>query len=227
VRSNIFVVVPAYNEADRLEQTLSPLLELGYTVVVVDDGSDDATWAVAVRMPVYALRHPINLGQGAALQTGMDFAVAHGARCVVHFDADGQHDASDIEHMVGPLLEGKADVVLGSRFLTTRDIMHVPRARRQLLRVAVLVNGALTGLWLSDAHNGFRALTAEAAKKIHLNENRFAHSTEILSQIRRQRLRYTERPTTIRYTPDSMRKGQSAWNAVTILVDVLIRKVLR
>jgi glycosyltransferase involved in cell wall biosynthesis len=227
VNSRTYVIVPAYNEADRLEQTLLPVLGLGYSVVLVDDGSTDRTGAVACQMPVHVLRHPINLGQGAALQTGTEFATARGAEWVVHFDADGQHQAADIARLIEPLRNGRADVVLGSRFLRAEDLEQVPRARRLLLRAAVVVNGVLTGLWLSDAHNGLRAFTADAAKQIRLRENRFAHATEILAQIRRMRLRYTEQPTTIRYTASAMRRGQSPWNAVSILLDVLIRKVIR
>jgi glycosyltransferase involved in cell wall biosynthesis len=227
VNNATFVVVPAYDEAEQLQETLRPLVQLGYNVVVVDDCSTDGTGAIAGLMPVHVLRHPVNLGQGAALQTGMSFALAQGAARIVHFDADGQHNAADIEHLIEPLRQGSADVVLGSRFLRAEDRARVPRARRLLLRVAIVVNGVLTGMWLSDAHNGFRAFTAEAASKIHLHQNRFAHATEILSQIRRLRLRYTERPTTIAYTDYSMEKGQSLWNAITILSDILIRKVLR
>jgi glycosyltransferase involved in cell wall biosynthesis len=222
-----FVVIPVLNEAPRLAETVRPLIERGYTVVVVDDCSTDETPAIASGLPVFVLRHPINLGQGAALQTGMDFAAGHGAAFVVHFDADGQHDPADIPVLVAPLAAREADVVLGSRFLQPEDAALVPRARRLLLKSAIVINGALTGIWLSDAHNGFRAMTADAARRIRLRENRFAHATEILGEIRRLRLRYVERPTGIRYTAASMAKGQSPWNAIPILLDILIRKVLR
>ena len=91
----------------------------------------------------------------------------------------------------------------------------------------IVVNGLTTGLWLSDAHNGFRAMTREAATKIYLRENSFAHASEILLQIRIQKLRYVERSTNIIYSEYSKEKGQSNLNAINILIDLLIRKVLR
>lgn len=224
---SVFVVVPAYNEGKVIRSTLRPLMKLNYSIVVVDDGSTDDTWSILVDLPVHALRHPLNLGQGAALQTGMAFALRQGAKIIVHFDADGQHRVEDIDVLVGPLRKGELDVVLGSRFVREGDRKAVPASRRVLLQGAVIVNGLMTGVWLSDAHNGFRALTAEAAGKIMLCENGFAHASEILSYIRRMQLRYGERPTRIIYSEYSKAKGQSIWNAFNILVDVFLGRVFK
>lgn len=223
----IFVVLPAYNEGRVIRSTLQPLIESQYSVVVVDDRSSDDTWSILTTLPVYALQHMINLGQGAALQTGMTFALGKGAEIIVHFDADGQHRAADIDVLVQPLRKGETDVVLGSRFLRKADSEAVPPVRRLLLKGAVIVDWLLTGMWLSDAHNGFRALTREAAEKIHLRENRFSHASEILSQIHRLRLSHVERPTSIIYSDYSKAKGQAMWNAFNIVIDLLLRKVFR
>jgi glycosyltransferase involved in cell wall biosynthesis len=223
----VFVIIAAYNEGRVIRSTLQPLVERGYTVVVVDDCSTDDTAAAVRDLPIHVLRHPINLGQGAALQTGMTFALAHGADFIVHFDADGQHRADDIEKLLEPLIAGEADVALGSRFLIAADRDRVPVRRRLLLKGGVVVNGFLTGLWLTDAHNGMRAFTAEAASRIDLRENRFAHASEILDQIRRRRLRCVERPTTIAYTEYSMAKGQSSLNALKIVIDLMLRRIFR
>ncbi len=222
-----FVIVPAYNEGAAIRAAAAPLLAAGYSVVVVDDGSSDDTWQAVCGLPVYALRHPINLGQGAALQTGMTFALAQGAEYIVHFDADGQHQAADVERLLAPLLAGEADVALGSRFARPEDAALVPTARRCLLKIGVLVNGLLTGVWLTDAHNGLRALTRGAAERIRLRENRQAHATEILTQIRRAKLRYVERPTTVHYTDYSRAKGQSGWNSLNIFFDLITGRFLR
>ena len=222
-----FIVVPAYNEAPALAGALAPLFAAGYSVVVVDDGSTDETRQVASALPAYVLRHPINLGQGAALQTGTTFALRCGAAYVVHFDADGQHQAADVVRLVAPLRAGEADVALGSRFLRPEDSAQAPALRRWLLRAGTIVNGLLTGMWLSDAHNGLRAFTRAAASQIDLRENRQAHASEILSLIRRAKLRYVECPVTIRYTPYSRAKGQSGWNAFNIVFDLLTGKMLR
>lgn len=224
---SVFVVIPAYNEASVIRSTLQPLIGLNYSIVVVDDGSSDSTWSMLADLPVYALRHPLNLGQGAALQTGMTFALLQGAEFIVHFDADGQHRVEDINVLVDPLRKGELDVVFGSRFLRDADRQAVPPSRRVLLRGAVIVNGVMTGVWLSDAHNGFRALTARAASRIMLSENGFAHASEILSKIRRMQFRYGERPTRITYSDYSKAKGQSMWNALNILIDLFLGRVFK
>jgi glycosyltransferase involved in cell wall biosynthesis len=224
-RSQIFVVVPAYNEGKVLRGTLRPLVAAGYSVVVVDDGSIDGSWRQLQNLGVHCLQHPINLGQGAALQTAVAYALQAGAKYVVHFDADGQHDIEDIPGLLKPILTGRADVVLGSRFLRREDLKAVPLRRRLLLKGAVFVNWLLTGLWLSDAHNGARAFSRRAAQRVVLRENRSAHATEILQQIRAHRLRYVERPTHILYTKYSMQKGQRVWDAVDIFVDLLLRRI--
>ena len=117
----IFVIIPAYNEAGALAATIVPLIEAGHRVVVVDDGSTDDTQRVLKGLGATVVRHAVNLGQGAALQTGMDYALRHGAEIAVHFDADGQHPAVAIPCLVEPILRGDADIVLGSRFLASID----------------------------------------------------------------------------------------------------------
>ena len=224
---SVFVIVPAYNEAQVIRSSLRPLLERNCTVVVVDDGSSDDTWQILQEMPVVALHHRMNLGQGAALQTGMSYALRHGAEFIVHFDADAQHRVEDIDVLLEPVVNGEADVALGSRFLRKEDTAAVPPTRRLVLRLAVLVNGLMTGVWLTDAHNGLRAMSHDAASCIYLYENRMAHASEILSQIRRAHLVYVERPTTIIYSEYSKAKGQSSWNGIRIVIDLVLRRIFR
>ncbi len=224
---DIFIVMPAHNEGRVIRKTLRPLVGAGFSVVVVDDGSKDNTWRQLAGLGVHRLRHPFNLGQGAALQTGVTYALQQGAKYIVHFDADGQHSPEDIRGLLEPVMLGKADVALGSRFLRREDWQAVPPARRVLLKGAIVVNWLLAGVWLSDAHNGARAFSRRAAQKIVLRENGFAHATEILQQIKAQHLRYVERPTRIRYTDYSQMKGQRAWHALDIVVDVVIHRILR
>ncbi len=226
VQSRLFVVIPAYNEGRVLASTIRSLLPYGYSIVVVDDGSSDGAADILQDLTVHYLRHPVNLGQGAALQTGMDYALAQGAEYIVHFDADGQHPAEGIPSLIEPILRGECDIAVGSRFLDPENVKLIPRGRRILLRGAVVISGILTNLWLSDAHNGFRALSHAAAKKIRLHENGFAHATEFLDEVRRAGLRLREVPVAILYSDYSQAKGQPASNSVNILIDVLLRKVL-
>jgi glycosyltransferase involved in cell wall biosynthesis len=221
---DVWVVVAAYNEGARIGATLEGLCRRGYPVVVVDDGSHDDTAAVAARHPVWILRHALNRGQGAALQTGIDFALRQGAAVVVTFDADGQHDAADVEAVVRPVREGAADVALGSRFLG--GAVGLPPARRLVLRLGVLFTWAFSGVRVSDTHNGFRALSAGAARRIRITHDRMAHASEILDQVRSLGLRYVEVPVTITYSRETLDKGQSSWNALRIAGQLLLRRFL-
>jgi glycosyltransferase involved in cell wall biosynthesis len=222
-----FVVIPAFNEQNAIAATIQRLAEVACQIVVVDDGSSDQTWSVLETLPVHRLRHAVNLGQGAALQTGVRYALRQGAAWIVHFDADGQHRVEDIAVLLAPLQRGEADVALGSRFLRPEDASSVPPLRRLVLQTARVVNFLFTGVWLTDAHNGFRAMTRRAAELIDLKETGFAHATEILSEIRRHRLRYVECPTHIRYTDYSRGKGQKLTSAFNILCDLVLGKVFR
>ena len=220
----VIIVIPCFNEGDALETTVQKLLAHNYEVVVVDDGSKHSVWEQLKELPVHFLRHCINLGQGAALQTGMDYAKQLGAEVVVHFDADGQHSPEDIPVLLAAL--DTCDIALGSRFLRHEDLSQIPFMKRQLLRCARLVNFVFTGLWLSDAHNGFRALGPKALACIDLTENRMAHATEIISQIKAHKLVWREVPTSIHYTNYSKQKGQKWYNSLNILIDLILNKIL-
>jgi polyprenyl-phospho-N-acetylgalactosaminyl synthase len=223
--AQVFVIIPAYNEQEVLQQTVVALLSFGYTVVVVDDGSVVPQQQQLATLPVKVLRHSINLGQGAALQTGMDYALQQGAVYMVHFDADGQHRPEDIPALLQPLQEGFCDVTLGSRFLNKNST--VPFIKRLLIFAGRLLHLLYTGLWLTDAHNGLRAFTRQAATRIRITENRMAHASEILFLIQKFRLRFREVPVLIMYSAYSRSKGQSAWNSIRIFFDLLLHKLFQ
>ncbi len=223
--AGLWIVVPAYNESRRLTVTIRNLLAVNPNVVVVDDGSRDDTAQAAFDEGVWTVRHPLNCGQGAALQTGIDFALRQGAEFIVTFDADGQHCVDEIAELVEPLRTGQWDVVLGSRFLGRT--INMPRMRWLVLKAGVLFTRVFSRIRVTDTHNGFRALSRSAAEKIRIYENRMAHASEILHQIRLLNLRYCERPVTIRYSAETLTKGQSSWNAVSILSQFILGRFVR
>ena len=222
---DVYVVVAAYQEGSVIAETVRTLAESFPHIVVVDDGSTDATAERACAAGAVVLRHPFNLGQGAALQTGIAYALEQGAGYVATFDADGQHAVADLKRMLAVLMDGQLDVVLGSRFLG--EPQGLPRSRWIVLKAAVLFTKATSGLRLTDAHNGLRAMTAEAARKLEITQNRMAHASEIINRLARSRLRYREVPVTIRYSEYSLRKGQKVRGSVRILVDLLIGWLVR
>jgi glycosyltransferase involved in cell wall biosynthesis len=225
VDDTVFVVIPALNEASVIAEVIAGVRRYCSNVVLVDDGSSDGTGAAARTAGAHIVRHSINLGQGAALQTGITYALARGADYVVTFDADGQHEPADIPALIDAMRRQRVDVSLGSRF--KGSAIGLPWHRRMLLQTARFVNFCFTGLTLSDAHNGMRALSRNAASKIQLRQAGMAHATEIVGQIGHHKLAFVEVPVTIRYTAYSMAKGQKLSNSVNILLDLVLRGLLR
>jgi len=224
-QARVYVVIAAYNEAEVIARVVAGVERGGYQVVVIDDGSRDDTAGAAHAAGATVISHPFNLGQGAALQTGIEYALAQAADVVVTFDADGQHRPADIDRLVAGLAQERVDFVLGSRFLGQSP--RLPPLRRLLLRAATVFTRLSTGLQLTDTHNGLRAMTRRGARAIHLRQNRMAHASELLSQIGSSGLRYVERPVTVEYTAYSLAKGQSMRDAIFILLDLFARRLYR
>ena len=218
-RSDTWVVIPAFNEAPVIGGVVAGVHTFFPRVLVVDDASSDDTAAVARAAGAYTARHPLNLGQGAALQTGFDAALARGARYVVTFDADGQHSTTDAAAMVAAARAENLAVVLGSRFLEGPS--PVGWLKRIVLRTAAAVSSHTSGMRLTDAHNGLRVLRRDVLAQLDLRQNRMAHASEIIRQIGATGMPWREFPVHIVYTDYSRAKGQSLWNSVNILVDLL------
>ncbi len=223
VTTRIFVVIAAYNEELKIGGVIADLRSHGYRdVIVVDDHSTDRTSAVAKRAGAAVIRHARNRGQGAALRTGITAALKAGADVIVTFDGDGQHKASEISRLTKPVLAGKADVALGSRFLG--DAPGMPLCKRITLKGSIIVERVLLGVRLTDVHNGFRCLSREAAKKIRITEDRMAHASEIVYEMKLRNLRCVEVPVTIVYHDYAKEKGQSIFNAFRILREIIRMK---
>ena len=224
-RPRPFLVLPAHNESAKIGEVVGELRGRYTDVVVVDDGSSDATSETARAAGATVLRHTFNRGQGAALQTGLDYCLDRGAEILVTFDSDGQHRPEDIPGLIDPICRGEADIVLGSRFLGRAQSM--PWHRRLLLRCAIFFTWAVSGVKLTDAHNGLRAFSRRAAEKIDLQLDRMAHASELIDQIRRTGLAYVEVPVEIRYTEYSQAKGQRSLGAARIAFDYLFERLFQ
>ena len=222
---DLWIVMPAYNEGSAIGATLLGLREAGYHVVVVDDGSRDDTAARARSAGADVVVHPINLGQGAALATGIRYALSRGATHVCTFDADGQHCVETIAEMREALRRSGAEIALGSRFLG--DTIGMPFARGLLLRGAVAFTRVHAKLPVTDTHNGLRLFTRAAAERIKIRQPRMAHGSEILSEIARSKTSYVEVPTTIRYTDYSKAKGQHFFDSLKIVFDLAYDSLTR
>jgi glycosyltransferase involved in cell wall biosynthesis len=215
----LLVVIPAFNEAKTIGRVLSGLFEHGYTnVVVVDDGSTDATSEVARAAGAVVLRHRINRGQGAALQTGDEYALQSGANIVVHFDADGQFNPADIAGALKLLEQKNVAVVLGSRFIDGRS--KLPWTKEHVLfPITRTLNRFFTGLTLTDGQNGFRVLSRTALEKLTITHDGMAHNSEIIKQIKELALTYVEYPVEVVYH----RYGQGLGGGLKIVGTMLLR----
>ena len=217
-------VVPAYNEEKRIGSVVQSLFGQVDRVVVVDDNSTDNTFAVAKSAGAIVLRHKINRGQGAALQTGHDYSLENNAEHVLHFDGDGQFDVQDIVPALKKIQEARADILFGSRYLDNRST-SVPWFKRYVLRpcATYIIDRPFTGLPLSDAHNGFRILHKKALDKIYISQDGMAHATEIPFLVRKHNLSFVEFPVKVTYYS----YGQSATAGMTIIKDLFFGKFLK
>lgn len=211
-------VIPAFREQKRISETVRGVLPYADKVIVVDDGSEDGTADAAEAAGATVLRHAVNRGQGAALRTGTEAALRSGAEIIVHIDADGQHDPASIPLLVAPIIAEFAEVVFGSRFLG-EDAVGMPTGRKALLGAARTFNALVVGVprRVTDPQSGFRAMTADAARRIRFQQDRMAHCSEILRAVTRSDLMWCEAPVRVLYSEESLQKGQKPWHAFRIV----------
>jgi glycosyltransferase involved in cell wall biosynthesis len=221
--SKTWVIIPAYNES----QAICPVLDElklyfnRHQIVVIDDCSSDQTAAVTKEIGCAVITHPINLGQGAAIQTGLVYALHHGAEFIITFDSDGQHRVTDAVNMLNTLNTNECKVVCGSRFLGVKA-KNMSISKLLTLKLAIFFTRITTGIKVTDAHNGLRVITKSAAKLINIKQNRMAHASELIKIIKNNNINYIEYPVQIIYTPYSINKGQKISNSINILIDLLI-----
>ena len=220
--ASVAIIIPLYNEESVVENVLWELCQKypKCNLIVVDDCSTDESYKEACVEGVYLLKHMVNLGQGAALQTGIEYARELGCKYVVTFDSDGQHNPYDIEPFIKSLKENEADIILGSRFLGSTE--NMPTSKRYLLKASRFFTWITTGVWLTDSHNGLRAINIQKFPQFEITQNRMAHASEIISIIKTLKMRYIEKPCNVRYTQYSIKKGQSMLNSINIIIDYFV-----
>ncbi len=223
-KSRIWIVIPAYSEAKRIGAVLEHLKSKGYTnLVVVNDGSNDNTAEVAAQYTPHVLIHAINRGAGAATKTGLEYVKQQNPEVVVTLDADGQHSIADLESVIQPILAGNADVVIGSRMLNPKGMPWIRQVGNLGLNIITFF---LFGLWVSDSQSGFKAFSASALEKINIKLDRYEFCSEMIHEIRRNKLRCVEVPIKVIYTQESYAKGQSVIGGIKTFWGMIKRKML-
>jgi glycosyltransferase involved in cell wall biosynthesis len=225
--SGVWIIIPAFNEAQVIGDVVADLRSVFANGVCVDDGSRDDTAGVALRSGAHVVRHPVNLGQGAAIQTGVEYARRRsGAAVFATFDADGQHRVKDVARMAQRLARGDADIVIGTRFAGENNT-GTPPLKRLILRAAAWLSPSSRRLGLTDAHNGLRVFNRTVAENLNLTMSGMSHAGEFIKLIDENRWRAVEEPVEILYTDYSMSKGQPLLNGVNIVFDGFLRGRMR
>lgn len=223
MNKNVAIIIPVYNEAKVIGDVINSVSKQFKYIICVNDGSKDDSSSEISKTNAYLIEHPINMGQGAALQTGIEFARQLPVDFFVTFDADGQHRIEDVEIMLKEIETGKYDIILGSRFLG--ETIGMKTSKRVILKMAVQFSNKTSGLKLTDTHNGLRVFNRVVAEGMQITLADMAHASEILEIIAAKKYRYKEVPVTIEYTDYSRAKGQSIINAVNIGFDTILRKI--
>ena len=220
---DVWIVIPAYREATVVGDVVADVRAVFPHVVCVDDGSDDGTGDEALRAGAHVVTHPVNLGQGAAIQTGVEYARRQpGAAIFATFDADGQHRVSDLVRMIDRLRAGGVDLLVGTRFAGA--VSDTPPVKKAVLRAAARLSPRNRRLGLTDAHNGLRVFNRRVAEQLEITINGMGHASEFIALAHENQWRVAEEPVDIVYTDYSKSKGQPLLNGVNIVFDGLLRK---
>lgn len=224
MHEDTYIIIPVYNEAAVIKTVVEEVFKKFPNIICVNDGSNDESAREILKTGAVLINHPINLGQGAALQTGVDYALQdQKAKYFVTFDADGQHSPEDVDKMLDVIRRDKYDIVMGSRFLG--EARGISLIKRMVLKTAVAFSNITTGIKLTDAHNGLRVFGRRFAENLKITMADMTHASEITHRIAEGGYKYKEVPIVIQYSEYSKSKGQSSLNAVNIVFDLLMHKV--
>ncbi|MBE6485758.1 MAG: glycosyltransferase family 2 protein [Methanosphaera stadtmanae] len=228
ITSDIYIILSCYNEEETLEEVVDGLIERGFKVIIVDDGSKDNSPIIARKLVkkyypnVYHYRHIINVGLGGAIKTGIQAALRKGADIMITFDADGQHNPDDLYNMYPPLQEGKADVVIAAR-----DFDDMPTGRRFGNTVMNYITYVFQGKMVKDSQSGLRAFTSDAANKLELKSPQYGISSEIIGEIHRKNLKLMEVPMTTIYDERTIQKGTNTLVGIKIVLEFINETIKR
>lgn len=221
---DFWIVIPALNEATIIGDVIADVRSVFDHVVCIDDGSRDGTGDIALRAGAHVVRHPVNLGQGAAIQTGIEYARSQpGAAVFATYDADGQHQVKDLIRMIDRLSADEADLVVGTRFADPGVVSRIPLVKRLVLRSVAWLSPRNRKLGLTDAHNGLRVFNKKVADELNITISGMGHASEFIMLASEKHWRVVEEPVEILYTEYSMSKGQPLLNGVNILFDGFLR----
>ena len=229
-KKDMWFILAAYNEEKQISNTIKELKKQGYTnIVVIDDGSADNTYDKAKKQGVVVvLQHKINRGQGAALRSGTDYALKHNAKYIIHFDADGQHRVEDIYAMMQPILNGEAEITLGSRFLDKNKKTKMPLRRKLYVKGGLVFTRIISGLKLTDTHNGFRAMTRKVAKNLEITQDDMEHASEILELIARKKIKFKEVAVIFYYNNEIMQNSTNSFKkGIKIILKTIYYKLFK
>lgn len=218
---NIFIIVPAYNEAQVIEETVNSLKKYFNNILVINDGSTDNTLNVLKNLDIKIINHPLNIGVGGAFQTGFKYILENHENCIgaITFDADGQHNVKDAIQIANELISSKYEIIFGSRFLGHE--LKIPSNKRFILRLVTAITSFFTGIKLTDAHNGLKGFKTSAIYKIKIKLDGYAYESELIRQVAEKSISYKELPTDIEYSEYSLKKGQNISNGFIIIEDLL------
>ncbi len=215
-------IIPALNEATTVRSVIQSVRPFVDIIIVVDDGSSDATASIAEEEGVVLIKHVLNCGLGAALSTGLKTARSLDVDAAVTIDADGQLFAQDIVTVLKPLVENVADVVIGSRFLNNEST--IPPIRRFYNHIGNIVTWALFGVWTTDSQSGIRAFNRTALESIRIRCSRMEVSSEFFDEIKKKNIRWKEVPIHVQYTAYSLSKGQNFTHGVRTVLRLVLRR---
>jgi glycosyltransferase involved in cell wall biosynthesis len=222
--ADVWIVIPAFNEAGVIGEVVADVRSVFDHVVCVDDGSSDDTGEIALRAGAHLVRHPVNLGQGAAIQTGVEYARRQpGAQIFVTFDGDGQHRVKDVVTMVDRLKAGDADVVIGTRFGRS-GFSKPPLLKRVVLQTAARLSPRGRRLGLTDTNNGLRVFNKTVADGLDITMSGMSHASEFVALVDENHWGVVEEPVEVLYTEYSKAKGQPLLNGVNIIFDGFLRR---